>query len=317
MRIRLGYVAISLSIEQGSPNKTVTVANLQKLANPADRLSRLRRLARENLANQLRVLRYNAAHDIHLFRFTSKLFPLATHPEADGWDYVGEFAAELWDIGEYARQHGMRVSAHPDHFTILNSPDEQVLSGTLKDLEYHMRLFDAMGFGAEAKLVIHVGGLYKDKTQSLERFCRQFALLPAALRDRLIIENDDRSYTAADVLDLCRIVGAPMVLDVHHHACINEGTDLADLWPSIAATWGNAAPKIHLSSPKEGPNMRAHADYIQLEDFLRFAAVARELGRDVDVMLEAKHKDLALQRLMEELRHQPGVAVIDGSTIEL
>ncbi len=133
MRIRFGYVAMALNIIEGSPNKTVTVTNLLKIAEPADRVNRLRRLARENLANQLRVLKYNAAHDIRVFRFTSKLIPLATHPEAAGWDYSGEFACELKEIGDYVRQHAMTVSAHPDHFTLLNSPERVMSDLTVGD----------------------------------------------------------------------------------------------------------------------------------------------------------------------------------------
>lgn len=315
MRIRFGYVAMALNIMEGSPNKTVTVTNLLKIADPADRTNRLRRLTRENLANQLRVLKYNAAHDIHVFRFTSKLIPLATHPEAAGWDYSSEFASELREIGDYVRQHAMRVSAHPDHFTLLNSPDERVIAASIEDLAYHARIFDAMGFGNEAKLVVHVGGAYKDKEKALDRFREQFELLPPTIKGRLIIENDDKSYTARDVLKLCQRVAAPMVLDVHHHYCCNGGEDLAMLWPDIAATWGSDIPKIHMSSPKDGKNIRAHADYIQADEFIAFLQQAKELDKDFDVMLEAKQKDLAVHKLMSDLTELGKVQAIDEASI--
>jgi len=315
MRIRFGYVAMALNIMEGSPNKTVTVTNLLKIAAPADRLNRLRRLTRENLANQLRVLKYNAAHDIHVFRFTSKLIPLATHAEATGWDYAGEFAAELMEIGDFARRHNMRVSAHPDHFTLLNSPDEKVIAASLEDLAYHARVFDAMGFGNEAKLVIHVGGAYKGKDKAMDRFKENYQLLPENIKGRLIIENDDKSYTARDVLELCQAITVPMVLDVHHHYCCNEGENLADLWPDIAATWQDSLPKVHMSSTKEGTNVRAHADYISSDEFIAFMDLAKNLDRDFDVMLEAKQKDLAVHKLMADLEKAAGVEVVDEATI--
>lgn len=66
-------------------------------------------------------------------------------------------------------------------------------------------------------------------------------------------------------------------------------------------------PKVHFSSPrldagKDGrfPDLRAHADLIDpiaFEGFLRYTAA----GLDLDVMLEAKAKDLALLRLREQL----------------
>ena len=317
MRIRFGYVAMALNIMEGSPNKTVTVTNLQKIANPEDRIHRLRRLTRENLDNQLRVFKYNSAYDIHVFRFTSKLIPLATHSEAAGWDFIGEFEAELAGIGDYVRTREMRVSAHPDHFTLLNSPDEKVVAASIANLTYNARLFDAMGFGAEAKLVIHIGGAYKAKEQAVDRFRENYSRLPDNIRSRIAIENDDKTYTAADVLALCQQLGTPMVLDVHHHNCCHEEhQDLAGLWPAIAATWKDSIPKIHMSSPKEGKNARAHADYIAVSEFKAFLDQAKGLDRDFDVMLEAKQKDMALHKLMTELEDIAGVIRIDQATIE-
>ena len=316
MRIRFGYVAMALGISQGSPNKTITVSNLSKIANPADQFSKLRRLVQENLSTQLRVLRYNIAHDIEVFRFTSKLVPLATHPMTAGWDYCKEFRSELAKIGELVRQRQLRVSAHPDHFTILNSPESSVVEAALADLHYHANLFDAMGLGADAKLVLHVGGLYKDKPQSLNRFKREFQRLPDKIRERIIIENDDKSYTARDVLTLCRQLKAPMVLDVHHHSCCNDDTNVADILPAIFATWGGATPKIHFSSPKGNGNIRAHADYIKIDEFAAFLEIAKQCNQDFDVMVEAKQKDLSLLALIEELKKVSGVTIINQAAIE-
>lgn len=316
MRIRFGYVAMALGIPQGSPNKTITVGNLSKIAHPADQLSKLSRLVRENLSTQLRVLRYNVAHDIEVFRITSKLIPLATHPVTNGWDYCKEFRCELIEIGEFILKRGLRVSAHPDHYTVLNSPEPSVLEVALADLRYHANIFDAMGLGVEAKLVLHVGGLYKDKAQSLARFRIEFGRLPDKVRKRIIIENDDKSYTARDVLALCDQLAAPMVLDVHHHSCCNNGTILADILPAIFATWDEMTPKIHFSSPKGKKNDRAHSDYINIDEFVAFLAIAKQCNRDFDVMVEAKQKDLSVFALMEELKKVHGVTIINQATIE-
>ncbi|EIW16304.1 MULTISPECIES: UV DNA damage repair endonuclease UvsE [Pelosinus] len=316
MRIRLGYVAIALGISQGSPNKTTTVLNLTKIKDKKDQLSKLRRLAEENLATQLRVMRYNAAHHIQVFRITSQLIPLATHPVAFGWDYCEDFRSELLAIGDIVKRHGLRVSAHPDHFTILNSPLEHVVEAALADLRYHVNLFEAMELGAESKLVLHVGGLYKDKVQSIERFKVIFQQLPDTIRERIIIENDDKSYTAKDVLTLCQEIKAPMVLDVHHDHCCNEGIHLEDILPEIFATWGSQIPKIHFSSARESANKRADADHIAVDEFLRFLNIAKKCSRDFDVMIEAKEKDLALFSLMEKLKENSGVKVINEAEIE-
>lgn len=316
MRIRFGYVAIALGITQGSPNKRTTVLNLNKIKNKADQFSKLSHLAQENLATQLRILRYNVAHNIEVFRITSNLIPLATHPIARGWDYCEEFRGELLAIGDIVKEYGLRISAHPDHFTILNTPVDSVLEAALVDLRYHDNLFDAMGLGTETKLVLHVGGLYKDKSQSLNRFKTTFYKLPDNIQERIIIENDDKSYTAKDVLTLCQEVRSPMVLDVHHHNCCNEGTNLEDILPAIFATWGEMIPKIHFSSPKVSTNIRAHAEYIDPDEFLTFLRMAKQYDQDIDVMLEAKQKDVALFSLMKELKKVPGVKCISEAGID-
>ncbi len=317
MRIRFGYVAMALDIIEGSPNKTVTVANLLKVPQEADRLNRLRRLVKKNLENQLRVLKYNKAHEIEVFRVTSKLIPLATHPATAGWDYLSEFHNELDEIGGYAKDNNMRLSAHPDHFVLLNSPKAEVISASLKDLEYHADLLDAMGLNDSAKLVLHVGGLYKDKEPALVRFKDNFKLLPAKIRNRIIIENDDRSYSAADVLKLCKELNAPMVLDVHHHYCCNNGEPLIDLLPDIFDTWQVMQPKLHFSSPKDAKNFRAHADCVNVDDLLNFLRIAKDcVNRDFDIMLEAKQKDRALHALMQQLKGIQGIKIVGQAAIE-
>lgn len=316
MKIRFGYVAIALDVPEGSPNKTVTVKTMEKIEDLEGRISRLRRITRENLATTLRILRYNAANGIHVYRFTSKTVPLATHPLAAGWDYIDEFRGEWREIGKLICQHDMRVSTHPDHYTLLNSPQPEVLAMSLRDLDYHVSLFEAMGFEKGPQLVMHVGGVYKDKLSSLERFVDQFEQLPERIRLRLMLENDDKIYGASEVLALCKQIKSPMVLDIHHHACINQGEKMETLWPEVVATWGGAIPKIHLSSPKSVKDFRSHAEFVNVRDFVPFLMAAKELNHDFDVMVEAKNKDRAMFQLLCDLETVSGVRRIGQATIE-
>lgn len=317
MHVRFGYVAIALGVPEGSPNKTTTVKTLEKISDPDARISRLRRITRENLATTLRILKYNAAHQIHLYRFTSKTVPLATHPIAKDWDYISDANDELAEIGAFIRSHRMRVSAHPDHFTVLNTPQPEVFASSLRDLSYHAALFDAMGLDIGPQLVLHVGGLYQNKTASTKRFITGYNSLPPAIKKRLMLENDDKIYGTSDVLQLCQQLGIPMVLDLHHHNCISRDDPLPALWPQIADTWGGDRPKIHLSSPKSAKDFRSHADLVEVSDFLPFLKMAKELGVDFDVMIEAKQKDAAMFRLIAELAAVPGIKQVEGAAIEL
>lgn len=309
MKIRLGYVAMTLNLVDASPSGTITVTSFNKLGSEGSKLYKLRKVTEQNLKNTYRILLYNKAYNISVYRFTSKLVPLATHPLIEDWDYTADFREQLREIGDYVKENDFRVSAHPDHFTLINSPSSKVLEDSIRDLDYHVRLYEAMGLGDyRYKLVMHVGGLYKDKSSSIERFKENFTKLPERIRKRIMLENDDKSYSAKDVLEICKELKIPMVVDVHHHNCVNHGEKLEDLLPDIFNTWNGEYfnPKIHFSSPKSGKDFRSHADDLDIGEFLSFMEIARKVGRDFDIMLEAKNKDSALLKLSEELHGQPG-----------
>lgn len=317
MRIRFGYVAMALNIIEGSPNKTVTYTALMKTPRQEDRLEKLRKLTAINLERCFRVLKYNRFHHIHVFRFTSKLIPLATHPITAGWNYIAEFEENFREIGAYVREHNMRVSFHPDHFTLLNSPNEEVVQTSIDTLLYHVNLLEAMGLGDDAKLILHIGGTYKNKDAAKARFIANFKLLAPNIKRRIILENDDKSFTANDTLDVCGALGVPMVMDVHHHDCCNEGERMEDLWPRVLDSWRDQLPKIHFSSPKPGNNIRAHADFIDAGAFHAFLEKINADSADFDVMIEAKQKDQALFQLMKDLKERYHLRLLDDTTLEV
>ena len=295
---------MTLDLAECSPSGIVTFAAYNRLIDAEARLYRLRKITARNLENTLRILRYNKAMNIMVYRLTSKLVPLATHPVTEGWDYTGDFSQELAEIGAFIKENNFRVSAHPDHYTLINSSSGAVLGASLVDLDYHVRLFEAMGLGDyRYKLVMHVGGLYKDKPASISRFKENFAKLPDRIRKRIILENDDKSYSASDVLELCNELEIPMVLDVHHFNCVNDFMSLEKLLPLIFDTWKGEAfkPKVHFSSPKSSKEFRSHAADIDFEEFQTFLRTAASVGRDFDIMLEAKNKDRALLQLSSQL----------------
>ena len=312
MKVNLGYVAIALNLADGSPNKTVTYSNLKKIPEN-DWTKKLYNIAKYNIDCQKRILEYNIANDIKVFRMTSKLIPLATHESTYHWDYINDFKNELEQLGIYIRTHKILISAHPDHFTLLNSPKEEVLKNSIKDLQYHDNLFTAMNL-PEAKLVIHVGGVYDDKKSAINRFIENFELLPTKLKKRIVLENDDKSYTARDVLKICQKLFIPMVFDVHHHFCHNNGENITMLWREISETWGNDNPKIHISSPKDSKNIRAHADFINSATLLEFLKVAKNNNKELNVMIEAKQKDRALLFLAEALKINKEVEFCDKAS---
>ncbi len=319
MKVRFGYVAMSMILKDCSPSKTVTVANLSKIEGEAERFGKLTLLARTNIENTRRLLAHNRSHDIKVFRISSRLIPLATHPIAQNWDWVWAVRKELESLGGFIREDNCRLSAHPDHYTVLNSPKDEVLKTAVKDLEYHHKIFTGMGLGSDAKLVMHVGGAYSDKMNSIRMFIDNYNDLPAHLKKRIILENDDKIYTTKDVLGICEYLGIPMVLDVHHHHCNNNNDDIKNYLPSIFDTWKSQIlpPKVHISSPKDITHFRSHADNIDLAIFLEFLQKAKATDRDFDVMIEAKNKDVALFKLLQTLKAIPQIRFIDEASLEI
>jgi UV DNA damage endonuclease len=295
--IRLGYACISVKMKN-NPNKKTTVAQLNKLE-PSARLKKLRQVMQTNFFNLMDLLTYNVEHDIFLYRLPSEFVPLATHPITAEWDWAAEFAWDFQKAGEFIRKHGIRLTAHPGHYSILNSDKPAVLESTIQDFSYHARVFDLIGLDHDSVLVTHVGGVYEDKASSLQRFAEHFERLPDHVKKRLVVENDDMSFTMRDVLELCERIGVPMVLDIHHHHCLSNGEDWVTYLPRIIATWSGRTPKMHFSSPKSEQDYRAHADNIDLEQFLSFVSPLADYN--VDIILECKNKDDALLTLRRQL----------------
>ena len=321
MKIRFGYAAMSVVLEKASPSSTVTYKTYSKLAekDEAAALTKVKNVARGNLLSTQRLLNYNKQYGVQLYRFSSKIIPLATHPVLSEWNYIKDLKAELAVIGSFIREHKIRVSFHPDQYTLLNSPYEKVFHDSLEDLKYHCLIFEAMDLDNRAKINIHTGGGYKDKKSSLERFRKNWLYVPGFITERITLENDDKTFTAKDVLNICINLSIPMVLDIHHYKCNNEGEVLTEILPVIFSTWDAAGlpPKFHISSPKNQIEFRNHHDFVNPDDLYPFLMLAREFNNDIDIMVEAKQKDRAMFQLVKDLANYPLFERIGSSVLKI
>lgn len=306
--LRFGFVAICLSEKDCSPNGTVTARRLRNLPEETRRYEILR-VARRNLENTLRILRFMKARDIPLYRLSASLIPLATHDITAGWPWweEPELVERATAIGTAARAGGFLLSSHLPEACGLTS---DALFGWMRAyLAYHRRLFDMLGLDATAKIVVHVGGAHGDKAEALavaRNNLRRLVEEAPWTRQRLVLENDDRTFTIEDVVVLAEDVGVPVAFDWHHHWCNGHPRigpeELAGWLQRAFALWRDRPPKVHVSSPRKGPHDRAHADYVDVSFIRPFLDLLADAGADaVDVMVEAKMKDLAMLRLRDEL----------------
>ena len=317
MRIRLGYVAISKKLgKKVTSSSTVTFSNYNKIILPNKKLEKLKSVAASNLKDLETIIRYNIENNIHFYRITSALIPLVTHPEVGYWGHREFLRKDFEYVGKLINDSKMRVDTHPDEFNVINSINPKVVENTKINLLRQAEWFEDFKYEL-GKMVIHVGGATNGKEAAFERFITNFITFPNEVKSKIIIENDDKTYTAQETLNLCNELNLPMVLDFHHHNCNNNNENIYELIPKIFLTWKNEKlpPKIHFSSPRDHEKDRKHSDFINATDFVDFLENIKTFDTDIDIMLECKEKDLALFKLTDDIKElKPEYNWVDKTT---
>jgi UV DNA damage endonuclease len=293
--MRIGYPCINRSIGCSASHTFRLVSYTGE---------RIRNTVQENLSCLSRILAYNVRHGMLFFRITSDLVPFASHPVCT-FPWQDEFSGMFEKTGEYIRQHGFRISMHPDQFVLLNAPGKGILQRSIDDLVYQVQVLDLMGLDNSAKVQVHIGGVYGDKPAGIDRFVKQYDLLDTAIRDRLVIENDERLYTLSDCLAIHERTGIPVIADVFHHSLLNNGEQFTTLLDPVRKTWKikDGIPMVDYSSQEPGKRVGAHAGHIVAEGFRQFLKETRPV--DFDIMLEIKDKEKSALAALALARDDP------------
>ncbi|KAF2395532.1 UV-endonuclease UvdE [Trichodelitschia bisporula] len=262
-----------------------------------------------NARDIIKMLRWNERYGIKFMRLSSEMFPFASHPE---YGYkLAPFAAEtLAKVGEVIAELGHRVTTHPGQFTQLGSPRKQVVDNAIRDLTYHDEMLSLLKLppqqDRDAIMILHMGGTFGSKEETLDRFRKNYAPLSQSIKNRLVLENDDMSWSVHDLLPICQELNIPMVLDFHHHNIIfdkdkiREGTkDIVELFPAIRETWTRKriTQKMHYSESTPAAvtpmKRRKHSPRV---------ATLPPCAPDMDLMIEAKDKEQAVFELMRTFK---------------
>jgi UV DNA damage endonuclease len=229
-------------------------------------------------------MEFNAKNHLLFLRISSDLVPFASHP-ANTFDWQTRFRGDFEELGRFVDKAGMRISMHPDQFTLINSVSSEIFQRSRRELLYHVQVLDLMNLDASAKVQIHVGGAYGDKPASMERFARRFTKLDETIRRRLVVENDDRLFNVDDCLRVSAQTGVPVLFDVFHHKYNNLGEALP--MAAVAKTWNEKSdgiPMMDYSSQNPNGAPRMHARTLDENDFRLF--LEQTAPWDFDVMLE-------------------------------
>ena len=247
----------------------------------------------QNLIDLRRILENNEKFNIKLFRISSDIVPLGSH-NINEIPWHKHFINELNEIGKFIKKCGMRVSMHPGQYTVLNAEKEEIVEKAIKDLEYHARVLDSLGVDGSNKIIIHIGGGYGDKKAAMNRFIENFKRLSPSVKNRLVIENDDKIFNIDDVFFVSREINIPVIFDNLHHQCNHEiETPIKEIMKKVATTWkekdGNI--KVHYSQQNDHKHVGAHSNTIIVENFLEYYEQVKEFN--LDIMLEVKDKDIS------------------------
>lgn len=300
--MRIGYACKTDGIENTNIRSCIL-----KNANE----DKLRELIVHNLWALENILQYNIEHHISMFRISSDLIPFGSLHinEIEWWkDYQEDFTR----IGKLASTYKLRLSTHPGQYTIINSPNQDVVNRSIADLKYHARILDALGCDASHKMVLHIGGVYGDKNTAMQRFVENFKQLPQEVVKHLVLEHDDRLFHVNDVLQLANQCQIPIIFDnLHNEILPFENSDKNEMeWlMKCRSTWTkkDGVQKIHYANQAYGKRVGAHSNTI---DDTRFFSFLRALPiKDIDIMLEVKDKNTSVERILEKMKSENNIQI--------
>ncbi len=271
---------------------------------------RLNNYSQENLIEKIelnlnclkKILEFNIKNDILFFRIGSGLIPFASH-KICSFDWLQYFNKEFKKIGNYIKKNNIRISMHPDQFVVLNSKNKETAKKSIKEIEYHCQLLDAMGLKQDAKIQIHVGGVYGEKEKSIKRFIEKYKKLNSNIKKRLVIENDHNSYSLKDCLIINEETNIPVLFDSFHHECLNNKEKIYQAIKQAEKTWKEKDGKLMVdySSQKKNKRKGVHAENIDIVSFKKFLKEIKDI--DCDIMLEIKDKEKSALRAIELIKN--------------
>lgn len=291
----LGYACINMTLA-GKKNAVTTSRTMIKKTFASKGSQYASQLALSNCQDLLTIIKWNEDHGVKFFRVTSNLFPWASEYDISKLPDFPEIRYYLEAAGNFAKKVGQRLTFHPGPFNKLTSDNYQIIKNTTRDLEIHGEIFDLMGLPRTpyAKINIHVGAAYDDKEWACWNFINNFGQLPESVRTRLTIENDDKEslYSAKELYEMVfPHTGTPIVFDYHHHTFCDGGLTEQEALELSIKTWNGVKPVVHYSESRnkehnDGSMPQAHSDYVYQP--------INTYGHDIDIMIEAKAKELAL-----------------------
>lgn len=302
-KIQLGLCCLNIELREKKPtifsSRRVTLKTLEEKG-----IDNLKNKIINNMNDVLKMIQWNEDNGIKVFRLSSEIFPHYSNKKAE--DYTLDFAVDLLKkIGKKSKDLNQRLTFHPGPYNCLGSLHEDVIKNTIRDLKYHADLLDIMELDQNSVMVIHGGGIYKDKNKTIERWCENYDKMPENIKKRLVLENCEKNFSIEDCLKVSEKVNVPIVFDTHHYNCYNklhptEKFEKPEYYiPKILETWNRRGIKVKFHVSEQGSGkVGHHSDYVEtLPEYL--LEIPEKYGQPIDIMIEAKMKEKSIKKLYD------------------
>jgi UV DNA damage endonuclease len=324
MAKQLGYACINNDLRQQG---IYTGRTMIRRTFDAKGLPYVSELFIANAKDLVKIIQWNEDNDIKVYRMSSSIFPWMSEYEFTDLPGYEEFCVVLKQAGDLAQSYGQRLSFHPGQFCVLASPHQKVIDSAINELDKSAQIMDLMGLPRNrmAKINIHIGGAYGNKEAAIARFCKNYLKTSEGVQARLTVENDDKAsmYSVVDLYDgVYQRVGIPIVFDYHHHQFCTGGLTEEEGLKLAASTWGNIKQCTHYSESrrreqsliveeflsKSNITLNNIGDFPTMEKLYKESSKIKvqahsdlivdeiqDYGLDIDVVVEAKGKELAIE----------------------
>lgn len=295
MSVRIGYACTPVMLPYRT-SRAIVLKNFNEV--------KFNECTSANLSDLKHILEWNVKNNIYMFRISSDIIPFGSHP-VNTLNWQETFKTELKALGNFIIKNNIRVSMHPGQYTILNSINEDVVNNSIADLEYHCNFLDALGVDSSHKLIIHVGGVYGNKPLAISNFISNYAKLSTSIKNRLVLENDDKNYTIEEVLSICNRLNMPAVFDNLHHKLNPCLMGFHDILTEVSKTWStkDGSVKVHYSDQDYNKKNGSHSKFIDTKNFMSYISLIKDYN--MDIMLEVKDKELSALKCINLINDKP------------
>lgn len=289
--VNIGFICSTYD-SRLSTNHSFRLNNLNK--------ENLIRCVEKNLEDFIALLRLSEELGCKIFRLGSNFIPFASHPNFNK-NWLKDISSIIKNYVQEIKKFRIRVTMHPGQYVVLSTENKKIIKRSLEELKYHFWILEQMDFDENSIVVIHGGGTYGNKDKASKTLIKNINK-NYWLKERLALENDEKSYKAQDILEICNLTNLPFVLDYFHHKINYSPIKINE----VLKTWGKRIPEFHISSA--GKKKTSHGDYIHKKDFfnfLNFIFSNKKINfQRIDVLLEAKKKELAVKKLLREIKNE-------------